>query len=109
MNLIGIVGIFGLLGIAWLISYDKKNIPFKVIFWGIGLQFLFAIIILREDNLSFLGMGILASLILYYQYSNFSKNKKIKTTYIITPILLITGIVYCIKYNYTGRFIFENF
>ena len=109
MNLIGILGIFVLLGIAWLISYDKKNIPFKVIFWGIGLQFLFAIIILREDNLSFLGMGILASLILYYQYSNFSKDKKIKTTYIITPILLITGIVYCIKYNYTGRFIFENF
>ena len=35
MNFIGIIGIFVLLGLAWLMSYDKKNIPFKIIFWGI--------------------------------------------------------------------------
>ena len=29
MNFIGIIGIFVLLGLAWLMSYDKKNIPFK--------------------------------------------------------------------------------
>ena len=54
-------------------------------------------------------MGILASLISYYQYSNFSKDKIIKATHIITPISLIISIAYCVQYNYTGRFIFENF
>jgi len=109
MSFIGIIGIFVLLGLAWLMSYDKKNIPFKIIFWGIGLQFLFAIIILREDYFSFLGMSVLAVLILFYQYSQFSKHNKIKPAHIVTPILLISSIVYCIYYDYTGEFILNAF
>ncbi len=109
MNFIGIFGIFVLLGLAWLMSYDKKNIPFKIIFWGIGLQFLFAIIIIKENYLSFIGMGILAVLIITYQYSQYSKQNKLKPTHIITPILLISSIIYCIYYNYTGGVIMHNF
>ena len=109
MNLIGILGIFVLLGMAWLISYDKKNIPFKVIFWGIGLQFIFAIIVIKTNYLSFLGMGALATLILFYQYSEYSKYNKIRPAHIITPILLISGITYCVYYNHTGSDIMSAF
>ncbi len=46
-KIIAFFGIFVLLGIAWLLSNDKKNINYRVVFWGIGLQVIFAILILK--------------------------------------------------------------
>ena len=66
MNFISIIGLFVLLGIAWLISYHRSEIKFRPIIWGISLQFLFALIILRDDKWSFLGMIILGSLLITY-------------------------------------------
>jgi len=44
---IGILGIFVLVGIAWLFSWDKKRINWKTVGVGIGLQFLFAFVVLK--------------------------------------------------------------
>ncbi len=44
-NFISFLGIFILLGIAWLISADRKNMNWRLIFWGIALQMLFALVI----------------------------------------------------------------
>ncbi len=66
MHIISILGLFTLLGIAWLLSYHKTKIRLKPILWGVGLQFLFALIILRNDKFSFIGMGILGILIVTY-------------------------------------------
>ena len=41
-NLVSFAGIFVLLGFAWLLSSDRKNMNFRVIFWGIVLQLLIA-------------------------------------------------------------------
>lgn len=38
LNLLSLVGIVALCGIAWLGSENRRVIPWKVIFWGIGLQ-----------------------------------------------------------------------
>ncbi|MDW7682049.1 MAG: Na+ dependent nucleoside transporter N-terminal domain-containing protein, partial [bacterium] len=46
-KIFGIFGIFALLGIAWLLSNNKKKIDFRIILWGIGLQLVFAILILK--------------------------------------------------------------
>lgn len=46
-RLIGIIGIFVLLGIAWLLSNNRRKIDYRVVVWGIGLQILFAVIILK--------------------------------------------------------------
>ena len=43
----GIIGIFFLLGIAYMISEDRKNIKFRLIIWGLSLQLAFAILILK--------------------------------------------------------------
>lgn len=43
---IGILGIFVILGIAYLMSNNKKNINLRVVIWGLGLQLLFGIFIL---------------------------------------------------------------
>jgi len=106
MNYISIIGVFVLLGLAWLMSYDKKAIPFRIIFWGIGLQFVLALIILRQDIWSFIGMGILAFLIIVYQFKDkeFTNPKKI-----LISFSLIIGVFFCFKNDYAGQLIFENF
>ncbi|NEQ98489.1 MAG: nucleoside:proton symporter, partial [Cyanothece sp. SIO2G6] len=38
LNLVSFVGIFGLCFIAWCFSEDRRDIPWKVLMWGIGLQ-----------------------------------------------------------------------
>ena len=108
MNFISLIGVVVLLGLAWLLSYDKKNVPYKIIIWGIGLQFIFALIILREDIWSFLGMSILGILIIAFQFREYA-TKKIKPGQIITSLLIILGIYYCYSNNYTGRLIFQDF
>jgi CNT family concentrative nucleoside transporter len=44
-NLVSFAGIFVLLGFAWILSADKKNMNWRVIGWGIGLQILIALFI----------------------------------------------------------------
>jgi len=46
-NYTGILGIIVLLGIAFLLSNNKRLINKNIIFWGLGLQISFAIIILK--------------------------------------------------------------
>tara|TARA_Y100001970_G_scaffold293654_1_gene441983 strand:+ start:1540 stop:2760 length:1221 start_codon:yes stop_codon:yes gene_type:complete len=43
---IGIFGIIAILGIAYLLSNNKKKIDLRIIFWGLGLQLLFGVFIL---------------------------------------------------------------
>jgi len=46
-RLVSAFGLVGLLGIAWLLSTDRRLIPWRVVAWGVGLQFVFALFILR--------------------------------------------------------------
>ena len=47
MRFTGLFGIVALLGIAYLLSNNRKEIKPRTILWGIGLQLLFALIILK--------------------------------------------------------------
>ncbi|MBT7368983.1 hypothetical protein HN814_12345, partial [Candidatus Woesearchaeota archaeon] len=66
MNYISVIGLLVLLGLAWAMSYHRTEVKMKPIFWGIGLQFLFADIILAPGTWSFFGMGILSILIIIF-------------------------------------------
>ena len=44
---IGVLGIFAILGIAYLLSNNKSKINKKVVLWGLSLQIFFAILILK--------------------------------------------------------------
>jgi len=46
-NLVSLAGIFILLGFAWLCSNNRRILNWHLIFWGIGLQFLFALFIFQ--------------------------------------------------------------
>ena len=44
---IGIIGIVVLLGIAFAMSNNRRNLDWRLIFWGLSLQLLFALFILK--------------------------------------------------------------
>jgi CNT family concentrative nucleoside transporter len=44
-NLVSFLGIFVLMGFAWLFSSDKRNMNWRLIAWGISLQLVFALFI----------------------------------------------------------------
>ena len=45
--MIGILGIIVLLGIAFILSNNRNNINYRIVFWGMGLQIIFALFILK--------------------------------------------------------------
>lgn len=45
-NLISFLGIFVFIFLAWTLSEDRRRFPWRVAFWGIGLQLVFAAIVL---------------------------------------------------------------
>ncbi len=44
---LSLVGLFGLVGLAWLVSERRDRFPWRLVLWGLGLQFLFALFVLR--------------------------------------------------------------
>lgn len=48
-RLSGLLGIAAILALAYLFSTDRKAIQLKTVAWGIGLQFAFALIVLRTS------------------------------------------------------------
>ena len=47
LRLVSVLGMLLLLGIGWALSTDRRSPPWRVIFWGLGLQLLFALLILK--------------------------------------------------------------
>jgi len=48
-RLTGLLGIVVILAVAWAFSRHKKAIKLRVLYWGLGLQFTFAILVLKTD------------------------------------------------------------
>ncbi|OGS20229.1 MAG: nucleoside transporter [Elusimicrobia bacterium RIFOXYA2_FULL_39_19] len=46
-NLISFFGMFGLMAVAWIFSKNRKNINWRVVGWGAGLQIIFAFFIFK--------------------------------------------------------------
>ena len=42
-----LIGLLALTGLAWLMSVNRKGIPWRVVIWGISLQLIFAVFILK--------------------------------------------------------------
>jgi CNT family concentrative nucleoside transporter len=43
----GLLGIAGILALAWILSRHRKAIQPRVLLWGLGLQFAFSVVVLR--------------------------------------------------------------
>ncbi|HEX6308089.1 MAG TPA: nucleoside transporter C-terminal domain-containing protein [Longimicrobiales bacterium] len=47
LRLMSLLGMVALLFIAWLLSVNRSLIPWRVVLWGLGLQIIFALLILK--------------------------------------------------------------
>ena len=47
LNLTSLLGVAVILLLAWGLSVDRRRVPWRVIGWGLGLQFVFALLLLR--------------------------------------------------------------
>jgi len=45
----GLLGLIFILAVAWLFSTHKKAIKPRILFWGLGLQFAFAVLVLKTS------------------------------------------------------------
>jgi CNT family concentrative nucleoside transporter len=50
LKLISLFGWITMLVVAWGISYNRKNFPWRTVIWGIGLQFSLALLILHTQT-----------------------------------------------------------
>ncbi|MFQ5602760.1 MAG: NupC/NupG family nucleoside CNT transporter [bacterium] len=66
---ISFIGMIVLLGLAWLLSNNKFKIRPRIIFWGLGIQLLFALIVLGESIYSIIGMFVLHCMILIFIFT----------------------------------------
>jgi len=48
-KLISLLGMVAFIALAWGISEHRKRFPWRVVLWGLGLQMLFAVLILKTD------------------------------------------------------------
>ncbi len=61
----GLLGLAAILAIAWLFSAHKRAIKLRIILWGLGLQFTFALLVLKTGFgkvFQFIGTGVNAML-----------------------------------------------
>lgn len=49
-RLVGVLGVISLLALASALSYDRRHFPWRVVGWGLGLQLLFAFVILWSET-----------------------------------------------------------
>lgn len=47
LKLISLLGLVAFVAVAWALSYNRKLFPWRTVFWGIALQFIFAVLILK--------------------------------------------------------------
>ena len=66
MNFVSFLGLLTLLLLAWSLSYHKKKVKLRPVLWGMGLQLLLALIILKDGLISFMGMIGLALILVVY-------------------------------------------
>lgn len=66
MHFSGLIGIAAIGLLAWAMSYHSNQVRLRPIAWGLALQVLLGISVLREDTLGFVGLGLLALLITIY-------------------------------------------
>lgn len=71
----GLVGIALIVGVGFALSRDRRAIRWSVVAWGLGLQLVFALFVLRvpagQDLFRFLGRGVTALLAFSYAGSEF--------------------------------------
>jgi concentrative nucleoside transporter, CNT family len=70
-RLAGLVGLAAIIGIGFALSRDRRNVRWRVVAWGLGLQVAFAIVVLRvpAGQALFRRLGEVVTAILHRSYA----------------------------------------
>jgi CNT family concentrative nucleoside transporter len=108
----GILGLFAMLALAFIFSSNRKAIRFKTVAWGLGLQFAFAVFVLRVDfgRHMFQVIGDAANRVLSYSFagSSFlfgdlgkqSSNVGFIFAFQVLPVVIFICALFAILYHY---------
>lgn len=58
MRATSLFGLFCMIAIAWALSEDRKCVPWRILFWGLGLQVFFGLVVLHTRLGSLLFHGV---------------------------------------------------
>lgn len=99
MRFVGVLGIITLLGIALLMSNNRKKINARTVLWGLLLQLLFAAIILGAPLVSYCAILFFIGLIVLYLFRNeinagFIGNSPYLSAIVISLFMFVAGAVF---------------
>ena len=52
-KIMSLMGLAVFIGVAWLLSVDRKNVQWKPVLWGVGLQIIIAVVVLHPTMQQF--------------------------------------------------------
>ena len=87
-RMISAVGLLVLLGIAYACSNNRRAVNTRTLVWGVGLQLLFAVIILSQGLSSLIGMFVLVCLILVYIFEDETRERNIRQELVVALTIL---------------------
>lgn len=58
MRAVSLLGLLGLVALAWLLSDDRRRFPWRVAAWGLALQLAFGLVVLSPDAQAFFFTGV---------------------------------------------------
>jgi CNT family concentrative nucleoside transporter len=65
---LSVFGFFVMIGLAWLASSNRRQVPWRTVGWGIGIQIVLALVLLKSDagRFFFAGVSAVVSKLLEY-------------------------------------------
>ena len=95
MNPVPLLGLAAVLAAAWLLSFDRRAVRLRPVLYGLGLQFLLALTVLRSDSWSFVGMAVLSLWIgLFALRSVHPRRPRLRRGALLLSILAAAGSVF---------------
>ena len=106
-RVISVLGLGAMIAIAWVFSSDRSRVPWPTVAWGIGLQLVLGVLLLKTPlgSLFFAAMNaIVSSLIAYTQVGvDFVFGALVDTGFSIVvnvlPIIVFMGSVFAVLYH----------
>lgn len=104
----GLLGLVVILAVAYLISTNRRAIRRDVVLWGLGLQFLFAFLVLRTPfgRLFQAASGVVNSLLAYaeegssFLFGNLAKSNPPYFAFSVLPIVIFISALFSVLYYF---------
>jgi len=101
------LGLVVLIALAWSLSSDRRHVPWRTVFWGLGIQLALAVLLLKTSagRLFFDGMNALASLLMGVTDAGvrfvFGALADTGFSFVVNvlPIIIVMGSVFALLYH----------